>query len=29
MRFMAEELGADLAQLCQDVRANTIEAFGL
>ncbi len=29
MRFMAEELGADLAQLCQDVRANTIEAFAL
>jgi TatD DNase family protein len=29
MRLMAAELGCDLAQLCQDVRANTIEAFAL
>ena len=29
MRFMAAELEADLTQLCQDVRANTVEAFAL
>lgn len=29
MRFMAEHLGADLATLCAEVRANTVAAFGL
>ena len=29
MRAMAEQLDADLATLCSQVRANTVEAFGL
>ena len=28
LRFMAQVLGADLAELCQQVQANTFQAFG-